>query len=71
MDSLFKAVEHQVLLGREISFRSEMNCLMITLSGRENSNEQALPLSDHFYEKRVVACIEFMSNELNKKDENN
>lgn len=70
--TLFQKLNDLVLLGYKTSFHSEARNLVIgitkTIDNMEYSKESWLPLEDHFYENRVIECIDFMVDEIRKSN---
>lgn len=69
--TLFEQLKDIIPLGYNVTFSHEAFNLSIRL-GKDNDKKNIyrtswLPLSDHFYEKKVVDCIEFMINEIRKE----
>ncbi len=63
--TLFETLKEAVLDDYEISFNREIMQLRISVKSRDEIyKESYLPLSDHFYEKRVVDCITWMIEEI-------
>lgn len=65
-NNLFKQLEDVICLGYKISFEQIVNQLCIKLEKNDISKESWLPISDHFYEKKVIDCIDFMMDEIEK-----
>jgi len=69
--TLFQQLQHIVPLGYIVTFQNEMLNLKISIEkysdGDYYSRESWLPLSDHFYESKLVDCIEFMIAEIKKE----
>jgi hypothetical protein len=69
MDSLFEQIKDAVLTGHIVSFRIEINQLLLSVEKTEDEvkykQEQCLPLNDHFYEERVSHCLNWCVNNLN------
>ncbi len=73
MKTLFEVLQDAILFGYIIEFRQEVNQLYIKVGHKKTitsdelvTKESALPLSDHFYERKVIHCIEWMINEIDK-----
>lgn len=67
--TLFQIIEQSINLGYNISFSREVNQLSIVVSKINTNdeiieNESYLPISDHFYESKLVDCIEFQMNKI-------
>lgn len=64
-------INNLIHLGYTVSFRMQSLNAVICLSKECNqkciSKEQWLPISDHFYEKRIMECIDFMMDEIAKE----
>jgi hypothetical protein len=70
--TLFEKLQQLIDFGYEVNFKREINQLLISVEredviGNIFIRESCLPLSDHFYESRVVDCIDYMVNEINEK----
>lgn len=57
--TLFEKIEEAILLGYSVNFSSDIGQLLVTVEKNKTKKVSALPLSDHFYEQRVVDCIEW------------
>ena len=58
--TLLKTIENLVQMGYNVSFNSEGFQFSIILTHREEKEESWMPISDHFYESRIVDCLDFM-----------
>lgn len=69
--TFFEYISDLVHLRYKISFSTQPLIVVISVSKEINEiiykKESWLPLSDHFYEKRVIACIDFMIEEIKKE----
>mgnify|MGYP001583009595 CR=1 FL=1 len=58
--------------GYKITFNSESRNLVINLSKTINyiihSKESWLPLHDHFYEGKIIECLNYMQEEIQKEN---
>lgn len=66
---MFKKIEDLISLGFNIQFNRQVNQLAIVLEYTDTNTksykkESWLPMSDHFYEKKVIDCINYMEDEL-------
>lgn len=66
---IFELLKKYIPDGYQIGFRTDSgNQLVISVGknffGEFINNDQCLPLSDHFYEQKVVKCIDFMVEKL-------
>lgn len=64
--SLFDKVESAVSLDYQVSFMRDINQLSMRLKNMDSGKYiiQVLPLSDHFYESRVVDCLKYMMDNI-------
>jgi hypothetical protein len=70
--TLFEKIEQLISLGYNISFSREINNLSIVVSKIDNKDEiteqeSHLPLSNHFYEDKIVDCIDFQINKIHEQ----
>jgi choline kinase len=65
--TLFKTIENLVQMGYNVSFNNEGNMFSIVITHREEKEESWLPISDHFYESRIVECLDFMYKKMLNK----
>ncbi len=70
-ESLFHKLKDVIPMGYKITMSNESLNLSITVvktdnKGTEHHKESWLPLHDHFYEQKLVDCIEYMVNEIHK-----
>lgn len=73
--TLFQKISQIVPLGYNITFSPEILMLVIeiritTYNEKIYGNKQMLPMSDHFYEKTIVDCINFMIEDIDKLIDN-
>lgn len=68
---LLEKIEECLVFGYRVSFRNYTGQVYIELEDQENDNhiEQALTLSDHFTEKKIVDCINHMIDKLRTVDQ--
>lgn len=70
--TLLQKLEECVNLGYTVSFSREPLNLSIKVSHDVSNHiflkESWLPLSDHFYESKIVECIDFMVTEIQKRN---
>lgn len=66
--TLFNKLEDTIRMGYEVSFRTEILQLFISVKiesrNKVYKKESALPLADHFYEEKIVYCIAYMIAEI-------
>jgi hypothetical protein len=67
--TLFEKLHESINDGYIVRFAREINQLLILVkyedrNGYTYQKETCLPLSDHFYESRVVDCIEWSIKEI-------
>jgi len=69
--SLFNEIESCVLNGYDVSFKRNIGQLHIILEaesrGEIYTDENMLPLADHFYEEKVTKCLSFMRERMHSK----
>lgn len=75
--TLFEKLESLISLGYTVKFSSFIFQLEITVTRKDRDDKEYkrvsnLPLSDHFYESRVIDCIDWSMDEIEKEiNENN
>ena len=67
MATLFEQISEAILLGYTVNLSSIGLHLQLTVSKYEIKKVSALPLNDHFYEEKVVKCIEWSMTEIAKE----
>ncbi len=73
--TLFEKLNDIIGLGWEVKFSSFAFQFSITVEretvdGKQYTKSSSLPLSDHFYESRIIDCIEWSMDEITKQIEN-
>ena len=72
--TLFEKLSDIVPMGWNVTFKSFMLQLNITvkkeIDGKKYKLIQSLPLSEHFTESRIIKCIDFMIEEIQKQNTN-
>jgi len=69
--TLFEKLKDIIGLGWEVKFSSfafqfEITVERETIDGKRYTRSSSLPLSDHFYEARIIDCIEWSISEIEK-----
>ena len=70
--TLFEKLQELISYGYEINFKREINQLLITVEcedriGNFFIRDSCLPLHDHFYESKVVDCIDYIVKEIDER----
>lgn len=70
--TLFEKLKEIIGLGWEVKFSSFAFQFEITVereifTGQRFIKKSALPLSDHFYEKRIIDCIDWSISEIERE----
>lgn len=70
--TLFEKLKDIIGLGWSVKFSSFAFQFEITvekemIDGKEYSRKSSLPLQDHFYEKRIIDCIDWSIAEIEKE----
>lgn len=70
--TLFEKLKDIIGLGWEVKFSSfvfqfEITVEKETVDGKRFKKQSSLPLQDHFYEKRIIDCIEWSITEIEKQ----
>ena len=73
--TLFDKLESLIGLGWSVEFSSFMNQFKITvkrtdIKDNEYQRESSLPLRDHFYESRIIECIDWSIEEIEEEIKN-
>lgn len=70
--TLLEALHDATLFGFTVSFRREPMNIAITVKHEEHGEKESWLPDSHWYESKVIDCIDFMKQELtNKTDKPN
>lgn len=70
--TLFEKLKDIIGLGWEVKFSSfafqfEITVERETVDGKRFNKQSQMPLSDHFYEERIIDCINWSISEIEKE----
>ena len=63
---LIDTISDEIYLNFIITFSKDINNAVITVEKDNVKKQSYLPLSDHFYEDRISAAIQFMIKQINE-----